>query len=183
MAEQLEKTKTAKSAEGPRPSASDDIYLSVQRFLSHEAELLDRRAYQDWFKLWTADLAYRVTAQVNQEAAAPVREYAIMEDDATGLKARLDQISTPRLTHAENPPSLARRFFSGLQVYQGDGPDEYIASANVLVYRTRPELPAGGFYVGTRRDVVRRVDGEWRLARRSVRLDQATIYGGVSTIF
>lgn len=167
----------------PRPPVSDEIYLSVQRFLSAEADFLDRRAYQDWFKLWTAELEYRVTAQVSQDAAAGTREYAIMEDDAVGLKARIDQISTPRLTHAENPPSLARRFFSGLQVQQGDNPDEYIASANVLVYRTRPELPQGGFYVGTRSDVLRGVNGEWRLARRIVRLDQVTIYGGVSTIF
>ena len=173
----------ATTSEASRPAVGDDIYVSVQRFLGREADLLDRRAYQDWFKLWTADLQYRVTAQVNQDAAAGVCEYAIMEDDAVGLKARIDQISTPKLTHAENPPSLARRFFSGLQVWQGDGSDEYVASANVLIYRTRPELPSGGFYVGTRSDVLRRVDGEWRLARRSVRLDQATLYGGVSTIF
>lgn len=167
----------------PRPAASDDIYLSVQRFLSRETDLLDSRAYRDWFSLWTEDLDYRVTAQINQDAAAGACDYAIIEDDAAGLKARIEQIATPKLTHAENPPSLARRFFSGLQVEQGDCPDEYMASANVMVYRTRPELPQGGFYVGTRNDVLRRVNGEWRLARRSVRLDQVVLYGGVSTIF
>jgi 3-phenylpropionate/cinnamic acid dioxygenase small subunit len=167
----------------PQPPVADDIYVSVQRFLSCEANFLDRRAYRDWFKLWTEDLVYRITAQLNQDAAAGVRDYAIIEDDAVGLKARIEQISTPKLTHAENPPSLARRFFSGLQVHHGEGPDEYIASANVLVYRSRPELPEGGFYVGTRSDVLRRLNGEWRLARRSVHLDQAILYGGVSTIF
>ena len=166
----------------PAP-ASDDIYVSVQRFLAREADLLDRRAYQDWFKLWSDDLEYRVAAQVNQDASKDMREYAIVEEDAVGLKARVDQISSPRLTHAENPPSLARRFFSGLQVHAGDRPDEYVATANVLVYRTRPELPEGGFYVGTRSDVLRQVGAEWRLVRRYVRLDQATLFGGVSTIF
>jgi len=58
-----------------------------------------------------------------------------------------------------------------------------VATANVLVYRTRPELPEGGFYVGTRSDVLRQVGAEWRLVRRYVRLDQATLFGGVSTIF
>jgi 3-phenylpropionate/cinnamic acid dioxygenase small subunit len=167
----------------PCKEVGDDVYVSVQRFFSREADCLDRRAYQDWFKLWTDDLQYQVTAQLNQDAAAGAKDYAIIDDDAEGLKARIDQISTPKLTHAENPPSLARRFFSGLDVRQGGGPDEYVASANVLVYRTRPEMPQGGFYVGTRHDVLRRVNGEWRLARRSVRLDQAIMYGGVSTIF
>jgi len=161
----------------------DDIYVSVQRFLSRESDCLDRRAYRDWFKLWTSDLQYRVTAQLNQDASAGSKDFAIIDDDADALKARLDQISTPKLTHAENPPSLARRFFSGLDVQHGAAPDEYVASANVLVYRTRPERPEGGFYVGTRHDVLRRVNGEWRLARRSVRLDQTLLYGGVSTIF
>jgi 3-phenylpropionate/cinnamic acid dioxygenase small subunit len=155
----------------PGVPVNDEVYVSVQRFLSREADLLDRRAY------------YRVTAQLNQEAAVGVRDYAIIEDDAVGLKARIDQISTPKLTHAENPPSLARRFFSGLQGQHGDHDGEVLASANVLIYRTRPEMPDGGFYVGTRTDVLRRVNGEWRLSRRSVRLDQAIVYGGVSTIF
>jgi len=75
----------------PAP-ASDDIYVSVQRFLAREADLLDRRAYQDWFKLWSDDLEYRVAAQVNQDAAKDIREYAIVEEDAVGLKARVDQI-------------------------------------------------------------------------------------------
>jgi 3-phenylpropionate/cinnamic acid dioxygenase small subunit len=161
----------------------DDVYVSVQRFLSREADFLDRRAYQDWFNLWTEDLHYRVMAQLHQDAAAGVRDYAIIEEDAVGLKARIDQISTPKLTHAENPPSLARRFFSGLQVQHGEGDGEVLASANVMVYRTRPEMPDGGFYVGTRTDVLRRVNGEWRLSRRSVRLDQTIVYGGVSMIF
>jgi 3-phenylpropionate/cinnamic acid dioxygenase small subunit len=164
-------------------SVSDEVYISVQRFLNREANFLDRRAYHEWFKLWTDDLHYRVTVQINQDAAAGVGEYAIIEDDAIGLKARLDQISSPKLTHAENPPSLARRFFSGLQVLQADGNDAVVASANVLIYRTRPEMPNGGFYAGTRTDVLRRVNGEWRLSRRSVRLDQTIVYGGVSTIF
>lgn len=163
--------------------AGDDIFVSVQRFLGRESEYLDRRAYQEWFKLWTGDLRYQVMAQLNQDAGSGVKDFAIIDDDAEGLKARLDQIATPKLTHAENPPSLVRRFFSGLEVRLGSGPEEYVATANVLVYRTRPEIPQGGFYVGTRRDVLRRVNGEWRLVRRSIRLDQTVMYGGVSTIF
>ena len=59
-----------------------------------------------------------------------------------------------------------------------------MVEANLLVYRNRPNVPDGGLYAGERHDVLRRVDGELRLARRLVRLDQTILYGGpLSTLF
>ena len=166
-----------------RRPVNDDIYIAVQRFLNREADCLDRRAYREWLALCTDDIHYRVTAQLSQDATAGPRDYAIINEDASGLKARVDQISDPRLTHAENPPTLARRFLSNLQVEHGDGPDEFLASSNILVYRTRPQLPEGGFYVGSRRDLLRLVNGDWRLTHRVVCLDQTILFGGVSMLF
>jgi hypothetical protein len=59
-----------------------------------------------------------------------------------------------------------------------------LVEANLLVYRNRPNVPDGGLYAGERHDVLRRVDGELRLARRLVRLDQTILFGGpLSTLF
>ena len=162
---------------------TDDVYVSVSRFLSLESSLLDRRAYLEWSKLWTDDIVYRVDAQVSQGADAGRKDYAIIDDDAAALLARIEQIATPRLTHAENPPSLARRFISGLRVERGAREDEVTATANMMVFRSRPDLPEGGLYVGERVDLLRQIKGGWRLARRSVRLDHAVLYGAVSVIF
>lgn len=169
--------------EDQNEAVSDDVYLSAYRFLSIEAELLDRRAYKEWLGLLTDDIRYRVTAQVSQDAAESVKDYAIIDEDTTALRARVEQIATPKLTHAENPPSLARRFFSGLNVERGNRPSELVARANVMIFRTKPDMAEGGLYVGARQDTLRKVEGRWRIARRFVRLDHATLYGCVSVIF
>lgn len=161
----------------------DQIYISVQRFLSREGDCLNRRAFREWLDLWSDDLHYRVTAQVNQDASAGTLDYAIIDEDAVGLKARIDQISNPRLTHAENPPTLVRRFFSNLLVEHGETPGDYVAKSSILVYRTRSQLPDGSLYVGVRHDVLCRVNGNWRLMRRSVCLDQTVLVGSLSVIF
>jgi PAH dioxygenase small subunit len=165
-------------------AASAEAYGVVQHFVYREAALLDRREYREWLRLLTDDISYRVVAQTTRDAADAGLEYAIIDEDANGLKLRVEQIATPRLTHAENPPSLTRRFVSNLMVSIATDPNEFVVEANLLIYRNRSGVPDGGFYAGERHDIVRRVDGELRLARRLVRLDQTVLYGGpVSTLF
>jgi 3-phenylpropionate/cinnamic acid dioxygenase small subunit len=43
--------------------------------------------------------------------------------------------------------------------------------SNFLVYRSRAETEQD-FYVGARRDVLRRVAGDWKIAGRKIILDQ-----------
>jgi 3-phenylpropionate/cinnamic acid dioxygenase small subunit len=167
----------------PTDPVSDADYLALHRFLNHEAALLDQRRFDEWLGLLTPDISYRMTLQVARGASEPNSEYAIIEERIDGLKSRLAQIGTPRLTHAENPSSLTRRFVSNLEAWYGGSPGELVAHTNLLVHRTTTTLPEGGFYIGERRDLIRR-DGELRLARREVRLDHTVVFGGpISTLF
>ncbi|HEV8260501.1 MAG TPA: aromatic-ring-hydroxylating dioxygenase subunit beta, partial [Burkholderiales bacterium] len=94
----------------------------------------------------------------------------------------VEQISNPRLTRAENPASLTRRFVSNVQATRLE--TGYLVESNLLIYRARSALPQGSFYVGERRDLLVRLDGELRLIRRDVRLDQEVVFhGAVSTLF
>jgi PAH dioxygenase small subunit len=93
------------------------------------------------------------------------------------------QILNSKLTHAENPPTLTRRFVSNVLASTGASVGEYVATSNLLVYRTRPDMPDGALYAGERTDVLRLDDGAWRIARREVRLDQALMHGSMSTLF
>lgn len=162
---------------------SDDIHASVNRFLCLEGSLLDRRMYLEWLELCTEDVTYSVTMQVHKDAATPPADHAIIDEDSEALRARIQQIATPRLTHAENPATLARRFFSGLRIEGQAESDEVVAWSNVMVFRTRPDITEGALYVGERSDTLRRYAGEWRLARRFVRLDHTVLRGAVSIIF
>jgi 3-phenylpropionate/cinnamic acid dioxygenase small subunit len=163
---------------------SDADYLAVQRFLHREAALLDRRAFEAWLALLTDDVEYKVTVQLARDAAMGNLEYAIIDEGVDDLRSRIAQIGNPGLTRAENPASLTRRFISSLEAHHGSAPSELVAHSSLLVYRSRALVPEGGFYVGERRDVLRRVEGGLRLARRHVRLDHEIVFGGaVSTLF
>jgi PAH dioxygenase small subunit len=164
-------------------AAGNDTYLEIQRFLFREAALLDNRQYGDWLALLDEDIHYRVMARVVRDAGADEVDYSIIEEYLAGLKSRIDQIANPRLTRAENPPSLARRFVSNIEAYPGAASGEFAATSYILVYRSRRNVPEGGFYVAERKDLLRRSDAGWRLARRLVRLDQSTLFdGALSTI-
>ena len=159
------------------------LFVEIQRFLYREAGLLDRRDYAGWLSLTADDIQYRVTAAVARDAGASAVDYAIIDEDKTGLKSRIDQISNPRLTRAENPPSMVRRVVSNIEAYHSEGRDEFSVVSYVLAYRSRPSTPEGGFYVVARHDRLRRSGTDWRLARRNARLDHVLLYdGALSTL-
>jgi 3-phenylpropionate/cinnamic acid dioxygenase small subunit len=167
-----------------KPSAVDNgLFVEIQRFLFREAALLDRRDYGAWLALTTDDVQYRVTAVVARDAASTAVDYAIIDENKPGLKSRIDQISNPRLTRAENPPSMVRRVVSNIEAYPAEKEGEFSVTSYLLAYRSRPSVPEGGFYVAVRHDTLRRSDTDWRLARRNVQLDHILLYdGALSTL-
>ncbi len=160
-------------------NVGDSDYVAIQRFLYREAALLDHRAFDEWLTLVTDDISYRVTARITRTADVGGLDYAIVDDDAVGLKARIAQIGNPKLTHAENPAAFTRRFISNFQARRGAAPGEFAVESNLLLYRSKVSAPEGALYVGERSDVLRRVDGGLRLARREIRLDHSTLFDGV----
>ena len=161
---------------------SDAAFLEVQRFLNREAALLDRRDYMAWLDLLTEDVRYVVTARVSRPAESGPLDYAIVDEDAETLRLRLLQIGDPRLTRAENPATLTRRFVSNFEVEATAYPDGYVAHSNLLVYRQRGTAPDGDFYAGQRRDVLRRDGASLRIADRLVRLDHNVLFDGSLSI-
>ena len=155
-----------------------DTWMEISRFLADEAALLDRRAFADWFALLTNDVVYRITTHVIQPKEQGERLHEIVDEDRDSLRLRVDQLADHRLTKAENPPSLYRRFVSNIRANHTDVPDCFAVEANLMVYKNRPSNRETELYVGERRDVLRRVGGELRIAAREVRLDQSILGGG-----
>ena len=128
-----------------KSAVDSNLFIEIQRFLYREALLLDRRDYFAWLALATEDINYRVTASVARESNATPVEYAIIDENLTGLKSRIDQISNHRLTRAENPPSLTRRVVTNMEAYGTDKADEFSVVSYLLAYRSRPSAPEGAF--------------------------------------
>lgn len=158
--------------------SDDAAFVEVLRFLHREAALLDGRDYAAWLDLLTADIRYVVTASVSRPKEQGPLDYAIVDEDADTLRLRVLQISDAKLTRAENPPTLTRRFVSNLEVEDAGAPNHHVAHTNLLVYRQRGTAPDGDFYAGRRRDVLRRVDGSLRVVDRLVRLDHNVLFDG-----
>jgi 3-phenylpropionate/cinnamic acid dioxygenase small subunit len=158
-------------------AVDNDLFVEIQRFLFREAALLDRRDYGAWLSLIAEDVHYRVTAAVARDAGAAPVQYAIVDENLTALKSRIDQISNPRLTRAENPPSMTRRVVSNIDAHHAEKEDEFSVMSYLLAYRSRSSAPEGGFYVAVRHDTLRR-SSDWRLAKRDVQLDQIMLFDG-----
>lgn len=166
-----------------RRVVDNEVYIEIQRFLFREASLLDRREYDAWLALTTDDIHYRVNAAVSRDAGVKAVDYSIVDETAVGLKSRIDQISNPKLTRAENPPSMTRRVVSNIEAFHGEANGEFAVTSYLLAYRSRPSAPEGGFYVAERHDVLRKISQVWRLARRDVHLDHTMLFdGALSTL-
>jgi len=163
--------------------ADEDVRIlkKVEQFLFREARTLDHRDYEAWFDMLTDDVRYVVLAQEMREAGAKAVSYALIDEGRSDLGLRIDQIKNPRLSRAENPPSLARRLISNIEILGAPTDHALKVSSYVMAYRARGNVPQGGFYVGERSDVIRVTSDGLRLAHREVILDQAILFDGALT--
>jgi 3-phenylpropionate/cinnamic acid dioxygenase small subunit len=87
---------------------------------------------------------------------------------------------------AEEPPSRTCHVVANVQVLAaspaGPAPVEVTVRSRFLVYRNRVETETD-FLVGRRDDILRRVDGEWKIARRQIVLDQSVLLAKNLTVF
>jgi 3-phenylpropionate/cinnamic acid dioxygenase small subunit len=157
---------------------SRDVADEVEDFLVREAELLDAGRYNEWLGTTTDDVRYVLPVRVTRERAAPsdiLDGMCHIDDDRTMLELRVQRIES-EYAWAEDPPSRTRHFVSNIRVRPHDGEaEEVTASSNLLLYRTRSDAAKYDLLSGEREDLLRRVAGEWRLAARTVMLDQTTV--------
>ena len=111
----------------------------------------------------------------------PKRDLVFIDDDIARLRARAVRLNS-RHAHREYPWSRTRRFVSNVRVEEtNDG--ELSVTSNVLVYRFRNG--EGAPYVGSIDYVLRRDDGDLKIAYRRAVLDLEALswHGAVSIIF
>jgi 3-phenylpropionate/cinnamic acid dioxygenase small subunit len=159
---------------------SGDILQDIAEFHTLETDLLNKRDLSGWLDLVTEDFKYWIPTPETPDnpQRSPWSERARIVDETKASLANLWALRW-RPEHfefawGENPPQRTRRFVSGLRVFATDVPDEYETTSDVLLSFVRQSdsadlVPAG------RVDLVRRVEGEFRLARRVVHLDQTVI--------
>ncbi len=152
----------------------------VEDFLFKEAALLDEWRLDDWVNLFTEDARY-VVPTTDLPDGDPKRDLVFIDEDIARLRARAVRLNS-RYAHREYPWSRTRRFVSNVRVEEtNDG--ELSVTSNVLVYRFRNG--EGAPYVGSIDYVLRRDDGDLKIAYRRAVLDLEALswHGAVSIIF
>ena len=166
----------------------NDLRRQIEDFLYLEAELLDERRLREWLDLFTEDAHYWMPvrhnpldrpADVSEELSKPGESY-YFNDNKESLRTRVERVYA-RNAWAEMPPSRTRHIISNIRVKRDDGA-EIEVHTNFIVYRTRMEKDQD-IYVGTRRDVLRRVNGALKIARRAIILDQAVLTAKNISVF
>ena len=164
----------------------------VEAFLYQEAELLDERRYEEWLALFTDDAHYFMPMRRNVPRDEPEREFTRagldvnwFDEGKDTLTRRVKQILTG-IHWAEEPPSRICHMISNVQVLAaspaGSSPAEVSVKSRFLVYRNRVETETD-FLVGKREDLLRRVNGGWKIARRTIVLDQSVLLAKNLTVF
>jgi len=176
-----------------------EILREVEQFLYREARLLDERRFHEWLELFTDDVRYWMPGRsnrypkiskaivildpdrYNEETLSREDELAIMDETKETLGRRIARLDTG-MAWAEDLPSRTRHMLSNIEVEPGDTATEIKVYANFMVYRNRSETEQD-FYVGARQDVLRQVDGAWKIARRKIILDQTVLLAKNVSIF
>jgi phthalate 3,4-dioxygenase beta subunit len=152
------------------------LHDEVHQFLVTEAELLDARRYDEWIELMTEDVRYRMPVRVTTspgEDAARERMHHF-DEDLWSLRRRVERFATEH-AWTEDPPSRTRHLVTNVRAYPGEREEETLVRSYLLLFRSRGDVRTPDFVVGERTDVLRRVDGELRLARRDFEVDEAVL--------
>ncbi len=178
---------------------SEDVLREVEQFLYREARLLDERRFNEWLDLFTDDVRYWMGARANRyprnskaiSILSPNRyveddktradELSILDETKETLSARVARLETG-MAWAEDPPSRTRHVITNIEVAPGETGADLKVYSNFIVYRSRAESEED-FYVGGRQDVLRRIDGAWKIARRKLTLDQNVLSAKNVSIF
>lgn len=151
---------------------------ALEETLYREARLLDRERFSDWLDLTTEDALYRMaltSRRFRKDRAAPllVGSGYIFNDTRERLALRIKRLQSGYVW-AEDPPNFVRRVVSNVEIVGTDVPSEKTVHSVVIIHRSRIDSQTR-FLVASREDRWRKIEGQWRLARREISLDHSTV--------
>lgn len=163
------------------------LWHEIAQFLYFEASLLDERRFREWLDLFTDDVHYwmpiRSTRSRGDEQAELTHEgeHAYFDDDKKSLTLRVKKIESP-FSWSENPPSRTRHLVTNIRLHGHASEAAAVVDSCFIVYRSRLSTDEN-LWVGTREDVLRKVESRWKIAKRKIVLDQAVLQSKNLSVF
>ena len=142
--------------------------LELEQLYTDYVHCLDGDELERWPDFFTEDCFYRITSAENYEAGMPLGLI-----HATSRNMLKDRVSALREANIYEPQRY-RHLVSSIKLLD-DQAHAIDLAANFLVVRTMQEGDMTLFAAGRCLDQVRREDGGWKFARKTVILDSRQI--------
>jgi 3-phenylpropionate/cinnamic acid dioxygenase small subunit len=155
----------------------DPRHQEAHRWLVEEAWLLDAQAYEAWLETLTDDVHYIMPARVTTALGTgfdTVPGMAHFDEDKYSLSRRVARFLTEH-AWTEDPPSRLRHHLSNVRTFAADDPDHLVVDSATLVFRSRGDVLPGSLVSAGREDLLRRTDAGWKLARRTILVDESVL--------
>ena len=162
---------------GKRINFGERVYNEISDFLIEEAWLLDEDLFRDWLGLLAEDVLYTMPVRQTMYRRSGKGFQASMNwfyEDLTSLQFKVARMETDS-AFAEDPPSRVRRLISNVRVHETSTPGEYLVQSYILLRRNRGDAYASDSISARRDDLIRHTDGGWKLAQRTILMDQAVL--------
>ncbi len=163
-------------------------WWEIQQFYNEECALLDERRYEEWLQLLAPDILYLMPIARNVRRDQLKNEYTTegqtcwFDEGHETLSKRVAQLKTG-MHWIEEPASRFARIVSNVRILDdGSRADACEADSRFVLYQNRLDDQVA-LFAGSRRDVLRREDGRWLVARREIRLAQSTLLAKALALF
>lgn len=161
---------------------SDGEFRAAHEFLSREAYLLDNRRYPEWLAMLAPDIHYQVVTENVVASDQAVSCVPLLDETHASLTRRVEQLSNPAYTVAEEPPSAMHHFVTNVW---GERQENGVVKvfSNLLIFRGRGFDLEGHYFPVAREDLLSLRNDRWYLLRRQARCAESVIGSRSLTFF
>lgn len=157
-------------------SFNDVRHLQAHQFLVDEAYLLDAQDYEAWLDTLTEDIRYVMPVRVTTARGAGFDTspgMAHFDEDKYSLSQRVARFATEH-AWTEDPPSRLRHIVTNVRTFVEDDAHLAVESAELL-FRSRGDVNESALVSCGREDLLRRCGDRWKLARRTILVDESVL--------
>ncbi|WP_017727563.1 aromatic-ring-hydroxylating dioxygenase subunit beta [Halalkalibacterium ligniniphilum] len=154
-----------------------DIKEQIANLLYEEAYFLDNRMYKEWLELFSDNVLYKMPLRETLEGVDVNNisvDSAFYEESKASLRTRVNRLYT-KSAWVENPATRQRHFISNVVIKASDEADKYNVRSYFLYKRSRGSTTDIEEMFGQRNDIVKKMNGEWKIISRTIIPDQAVI--------
>lgn len=171
-------TAAPQDAPAQRVHFGEPEHFEIVEFLEDEATLLDSGKLLDWVGLMAVDVRYQMPVRSTRDLidGSEFSTGMFMFDETIltlGIKAT--RLAATTSAWAEKPPSRTRRHVTNIRVFRTGVDGEYEVTSSLLLLRNRYQEHNYEIISARRVDLLRRQDGELKIAKRVIYSDQASL--------